>query len=204
LYDTYIRTDSAIVAREPLKTDGTPASGGPSLESVDAIFFMGHREIDLTATQKADLIRFVRDEGKGFVGAHVATTAFASWPEFGEMIGARYDDHPWNVVKAGVIVEDPSFPAMKHFPATFKMTDEMYQHKDFSRDKLRVLMRLDPSTLDLTNKNVRRKDLDFPEAWAKMYGKGRVFYSALGHARRPGTIHKSRRCTLKRSSRHWG
>src|SRR5207247_9655340 len=80
-YDTYIRTDSNIVAKNPLMTDGRPASGGPSLANVDAIFFLGHREIQLDAQQKADLISFVKDDGKGFVAAHTGLTAFESWPE---------------------------------------------------------------------------------------------------------------------------
>jgi type 1 glutamine amidotransferase len=42
-------------------------------------------------------------------------------------------------------------------------------------------MRLDASKLDLNNPRVHRKDLDFAVTWAKMYGKGRVFYSTLGH-----------------------
>ncbi len=119
LYDTYIRTDSNIIAKQPLMTDGKPASGGPSLANVDAIFFLGHREIQLDAQQKADLLSFVRDEGKGFVAGHTASTAFESWPEFGEMLGARYDGHPWNTVAGTVINEDPAFPATKHFPSAF-------------------------------------------------------------------------------------
>ena len=95
-YDTFIRTDSNIIAKQPLMTDGKPASGGPSLANVDAIFFLGHRDVPLDAQQKADLLSFVKDDGKGFVAAHTATTAFESWPEFGELIGARYDGHPWN------------------------------------------------------------------------------------------------------------
>ena len=59
--------------------------------------------------------------------------------------------------------------------------DELYQIKDFSRDKIRVLAHLDASKLDLTQPLVHRKDGDFPAAWAKTYGKGRVFYSILGH-----------------------
>src|SRR4051812_30910496 len=55
-YDTYTRTDPAIIPRHPLMTTGEPASGGPSLSTVDAIFFLGHREIDLDAKQKADLL----------------------------------------------------------------------------------------------------------------------------------------------------
>ena len=76
LYDTYIRTDSNIISKQPLMTDGKPASGGPSLANVDAIFFLGHREVPLDAQQKADLLSFVKDDGKGFVAAHTAPTAF--------------------------------------------------------------------------------------------------------------------------------
>src|SRR5262245_48031136 len=69
-YDTFIRTDSNIVANQPLMTTGMPASGGPSLANVDAIFFLGHREVALDDKQRIELASFVRDEGKGFVAAH--------------------------------------------------------------------------------------------------------------------------------------
>ena len=180
-YDTYIRTDSNIVARQPLMTTGAPASGGPSLANVDTIFFLGHREVALDPQQRSELAAFVREEGKGFVAAHTALTAFESWPEFGELLGGRYDDHPWNVTSGTVINEDPTFPATKHFPPSFALLDEFYQPKTFSRDKLRVLLRLDLSKMP-PNPQMRRTDGDFPLAWAKTYGKGRVFYSSLGHA----------------------
>ena len=179
-YDTYIRTDSNIVAKQPLMTTGAPASGGPSLSNVDAIFFLGHREVALEAQQRAELAAFVRDEGKGFVAAHVALTAFDSWPEFGDLLGGRYDDHPWGVATGTIVNEDPSFPATRHFPATFSLVDEFYQTKEFSRDKLRVLLRLDVAKMP-PSPQLRRADRDLPLAWAKMYGKGRVFYSTLGH-----------------------
>jgi type 1 glutamine amidotransferase len=181
VYDTYIRTDSNIISKHPLMTDGKPASGGPSLSSVDAIFFLGHREVELNAQQKADLLSFVRDEGKGFVAAHTAANAFESWPEFGELLGARYDGHPWNTAYGTVINEDQAFPATKHFPPVFAFTDEFYQAREFSRDKIRVLLRLDVSKMPASSE-VHRTDGDFPLVWAKTYGKGRVFYSALGHA----------------------
>ena len=181
LYDTYIRTDSNIISKQPLMTDGKPASGGPSLASVDAIFFLGHREIQLDRQQKADLLSFVHDEGKGFVAGHTATTAFESWPEFGEMLGARYDGHPWNTATGSVINEDPAFPATKHFPPVFSLSEEFYQAQSYSRGILRVLLRLDVSKMP-SNPEVHRTDGDFPLAWAKMYGKGRVFYSSFGHA----------------------
>jgi type 1 glutamine amidotransferase len=179
MWDTYIRTDSNIVAYEPKMTTGQPASGGPSLANLDAIFFLGHRDIELTGQQKADLLKFVHDDGKGFVAAHVALTSMSSWPEFVEMLGGTYDEHPWGTVAGTVINEDPAFPATKQFAPSFAFTDEFYQVKGFSRDKSHVLLRLDMSKMP-PNPGVHNKD-DFPIVWAKMYGKGRVFYSSLGH-----------------------
>jgi type 1 glutamine amidotransferase len=117
--------------------------------------------------------------GKGFVAAHVALTAFESWPEFGELLGGRYDQHPWNTAVGTVINEDPSFPATRHFPATFPLVDEFYQAKDAPRDKIRTLLRLDTSKMP---PHPELRNRDYPLAWAKMYGEGRVFYSSLGHA----------------------
>jgi type 1 glutamine amidotransferase len=165
----------------PRTPDGKPASGGPSLANVDAIFFLGHREIQLDPQQKTDLLSFVHDDGKGFVAAHTALTAFDSWPEFHDLLGARYDGHPWNSAAGTVINEDPSFPATKHLAPSFTITDEFYQPKDFSRDKIRVLLRLDVSKMPPNPEN-HRTDGDLPLAWAKMYGKGRVFYASFAHA----------------------
>ena len=179
-WDTFIRTDSNIISKTPKKTDGSAASGGPNLNNVDAIFFMGHREVPLDDKQKADLLSFVRDDGKGFVAAHVGLTALESWPEFGELIGARFDGHP--IVGPGVIVnEDANFPATRHLPARYDFNDEFYQPKDYSRDKVHVLLRLDLTNV-AANAGLHRPDKDYPLAWAKMYGKGRVFYGSFAHA----------------------
>jgi type 1 glutamine amidotransferase len=60
--------------------------------------------------------------------------------------------------------------------------DEIYQPKEWSRDKVHVLLSLDPSKLNYENNpRIHRTDHDFAVAWDKMYGKGRVFYSTLGH-----------------------
>ena len=98
------------------------------------------------------------------------------------MLGERFNEHPWGSFAGTVIVEDTDFPAVKHFPKAFVIRDEHYQIRDFSRDKIHILARLDASKLDLRNPRVHRTDGDFPVAWIKMYGKGRVFYSTLGHA----------------------
>ena len=190
-YDTFIRTDSQLITKHPVVfATGTGIATGAdflarNLDYFDAIFFFGVREIDLTPEQRADLLSFVRDDGKGFVAAHSAATSFFSWPEFGDMLGGRFDEHPWGrdgITDAAVVVDDPQFPAMKGFPARVVMHDEHYQLKDFSRGKVRVLAHLDPGSVDLKAPLVHRTDRDFPVAWAKTYGRGRVFYSTLGHA----------------------
>ena len=177
LWDTYIRTDSNIIADTAFKTDGTPASGGPSLSNVDGIFFLGHREIEMTAKQKEELLAFVRN-GHGFVSAHTGLTAFESWPEFGEMLGGQYDGHLYTG-PARVINEQPSFPAVKHLPTEFEYNDEFYKAKTFSRDKIDVLLRFNPASASSASV---AKDGDYPLAWVKKYGQGRVFYGSFSHA----------------------
>src|SRR3954471_13240215 len=107
-YDTFIRTDSQLITRRPITFPaGTGIATGESfnvrnLNYFDAIFFFGVREIDLSSETRADLLNFVKEDGKGFVAAHSAATAFFSWPEFGELLGGRFDEHPWEVTEGTV------------------------------------------------------------------------------------------------------
>jgi len=175
LWDTWIRTDTEALTKQKLEYNAK------TLNDFDAVLFYTGGTLEMTAQQKADFISFVHDDGKGFIGIHSAAITFTEWPEYGDMIGGYYDEHPWGTFDAPVIVEDPTFPGMQAFPAAFTIRDEIYQMKNYSRDKLRVLMRLDPTKLDMANKNMHRKDGDFAVTWAKMYGKGRVYYTTLGH-----------------------
>src|SRR5713101_4778235 len=138
VFVTYIRTDLQLLTKQAITLPGGKSINARNLDYFDAIFYMGTGEGDLSGRQKADLLSFVAQDGKGFVGAHTGDDAFFTWPEFGEMIGGYFDHHPWGVFDAPVIVEDPGFPAMKHFPARFTIHDEIYQHKSFSRDKVHV------------------------------------------------------------------
>jgi type 1 glutamine amidotransferase len=175
LWTTTIRTDTEVLTKKKLEYNAK------NLNDFDAVLFYTGGELEMSDEQKAALLSFIRDDGKGFVGVHSATITFTSWREYGEMIGGYFDEHPWGTFNAPILVEDPNFAGMQQWPKSFVLTDEIYQMKDFSRDKVRVLMRLDATKLDLHNPRVHRKDLDFAVTWAKMYGKGRVYYSTLGH-----------------------
>ena len=175
LWDTTIRTDTEALTKKKLEYNAK------NLNDFDAVLFYTGGTLEMDDQQKADLLSFIHDDGKGFVGVHSATITFTDWPEYGEMIGGYFDEHPWGTFDAPIIVEDPGFPGMQQWPGSFVLKDEIYQIRNFSRDKVRVLMRLDPNRIDLANPRVHRKDRDFAVTWAKMYGKGRVYYSTLGH-----------------------
>jgi uncharacterized protein len=188
-YVAYLRTDTALVTKGEVWGTGDYAKGGSraargrNLDYFDAVVFYTNGETEMTAQQKADLLAFVREDGKGFVAAHTATASFYGWPEYGEMVGGFFDNHPWNVFDAPVIVERPEFPGLRNLPSALVLRDEMYQYRaPYSRANVDVLARLDERKLDLTNPNVKRSDQDFPIAWIKRYGNGRVFSSTLGHS----------------------
>jgi uncharacterized protein (TIGR03437 family) len=150
-----------------------------NLRNYDAVYFFTSGELPLTDQQKADLLDFVRS-GHGFGGSHSATDCLYSWPDYGELIGGYFDGHPW-AQEAAVDVEDPQSPLAAHAAPAFRFTEEVYQFRSFSRDRVRVLLTLDTRSVDMTAPGINRTDGDFPLAWIRPYGKGRVFYSTFGH-----------------------
>ncbi len=135
-----------------------------------------------------NLIDYVQ-QGGGLVGIHAATDSCYQHEAYGETIGGYFAGHPWgsrhNVT---IVVEDaehalnkPVFEGMDDF----SIKEEIYQFREqpYSRDKLRVLLRLDPERSDAPNQPdaVKRTDGDFPVAWVQRVGTGRVFYTSLGH-----------------------
>lgn len=176
LWDTYIRTDNELLTKAKLENNAK------NLDYFDAVIFYTTGDLGLTDQQKKDVLSFVRDDGKGFLATHSAADTYYNWPEYGDLLGAYFDEHPWGQVHCRIRTEDTAFPATAHFPAEFPFYDEIYQFKEpYSRNKLRVLMSVDPASVDLTNPKVHRTDRDFAVTWVHNYGKGRVFYSSLGH-----------------------
>jgi len=181
LWEAIIRTDTENITKKEVKKGNFK-----SLNYFDALVFASTTgELTLTDDQKADMMSFIKEDGKGFVGVHAALDTNYKWPEYGEMIGGWFDQHPWMTFDAPIILEDPNFPAVRHFPKEFTKRDEIYQpSKEWSRDKVNVLLSLDASKLNYENNpRIHRTDHDFAVAWSKMYGKGRVFYSTLGHTK---------------------
>jgi uncharacterized protein len=79
-----------------------------------------------------------------------------------------------------VVVPDPDNAITKFLGKSFTITDEIYQTDDF-RDDSHVLLRLDPMSVDRSKPGVHTRYYMWPLAWTRRYGRGKVFYTALGH-----------------------
>jgi hypothetical protein len=143
------------------------------------------------AAQRDEMLKksfadFVRNGG-GLAVIHAGVASFRKWPEFGEIMGARFENHPWGAGSTVVLkIEEPQHPLTAAFKEPyFIVTDEIYQlAAPYSRDDLRTLVVVDPVKSKITpeqKKLIRRQDNDFAMTYIKTYGKGPVFYCALGH-----------------------
>ncbi len=173
------------------------------LAGFDGLMLMTNGNLPMTDAQKKALLDFVRS-GKGFIGAHCAALTFYNYPEFGEMLGGYYRRSVLQN-RIGVLkVEDPNHPATKMLGGSWPLVDEFYHFgtapwdaarpKDnidvlfgnhipmgFSRDRVHVLLSLDTAKTNMEGMPDVVKGGDYPQAWTRDYGKGRSFYTSLGH-----------------------
>jgi type 1 glutamine amidotransferase len=144
------------------------------------VIFFTSGELPFSDAQKAALLNFVRS-GKGFVGFHSAADTNYTWPEYGEMLGGYFQTHPWTQT---VRLDSQDFTSRitQHIGSGFQINDEIYQFRAWSRANVKVLLRLDMTSVPPDGARPdRRLDDDYALAWTRNYGAGRVFYSALGH-----------------------
>lgn len=164
---------------EIVATEDLSMLNAATLREFDAVLFFTSGELPISDSQKQALLDFVR-AGKGFGGVHSATDTLYNWAAYGELIGARFNGHPW-VQEVRLDVEDPAHPATAHLAPGVAILDEIYQFRDFSRERVRVLMTLDAHSVNLGADGVNPGTSDFPLAWCREFGAGRSFYTALGH-----------------------
>ncbi len=157
----YVRTEQEMAEKM------TPAA----LAKYDTVVF-NNTTGDLPLPDRDGFLEWIKS-GKGFVGFHAATDTFAGWPAYIEMIGGLFRTHH-EQVEVEVLVEDASHPSTRHLPSSFRAKDEIYLMKNFDRSKVHGLLTLDK------HPNYGMPG-DYPIAWCKEYGKGRVIYTSLGH-----------------------
>ncbi|RJS84400.1 ThuA domain-containing protein [Candidatus Bathyarchaeota archaeon] len=162
---------------EVIATEDCSKIDADSLKEFSALLFVTTGELPMSLEQKWAMIEFIKSGG-GFIGVHNATDTLYNFPEYGRMLGGYFQAHPWRQVVT-VIVEDSNHPATRHLPRKFKVKEEIYTFKDWSRERTHVLISLDNNSVDLSKGT--RPDNDYALCWCHSYGKGRVFYTAFGH-----------------------
>ena len=147
-----------------------------ALKTYDAVIF-ANTTGDLPLPDPQAFVDWVK-AGHGFVGVHAATDTFHGFRPYTEMIGGEFKTHGPQV-EVEPINQDAKFPACSHISSGWKIFDEIYQMKSFERTNVHGLLTLDKLALgkDANDKTPG----DYPVAWCSNYGKGRVFYTSLGH-----------------------
>lgn len=148
-----------------------------NLRNFDAVLFASTTGDDLPLPDKQGFIDWVAS-GKGFIGVHAATDTLKTFAPYVAMIGGAFRTHGPQVT-VECINQDSGHAACQQLPARWTVFDEIYQLKDFSRANVHGLVTLDK--LGLTGDANPSTPGDYPIAWSRMQGKGRVFYTSLGH-----------------------
>lgn len=120
---------------------------------------------------------WLKQKGHGFMGFHSATDTFKDYKPYWDMIGGSFNGHPWGSgTTVTVAVHEPNHPAMKAFGgASFEIKDEIYQYKNWQPEKVHVLMSLNMEKCN------PKKPYHVPLSWVKDWGKGKVYFTNLGH-----------------------
>lgn len=150
------------------------------LEDVDVLVFYTTGALPVSPQAWAAVQQRVAAGKLGFVGLHSATDT--AWPYDGPgetytaFIDGKFAGHPWTEgTPIRIETLDPDFPLVSMWPIGFDYAEEIYQHSDFDPAKVRVLQTLDFSEMAI------RRPYAVPVAWAREIGKGRLFFTNLGH-----------------------
>jgi type 1 glutamine amidotransferase len=151
-----------------------------NLRNYDAVLFASTTGDDFPLPDKQAFVDWVAS-GKAFIGVHAATDTFKTFAPFVGMIGGAFRIHGPQVT-VECINQDPAHAACRQLPGRWTVYDEIYQLKDFDRTKVHSLVSLEKLMLTQKDKDAKNATPgDYPIAWSKMHGKGRVFYTSLGH-----------------------
>ncbi len=156
----YARTDEDVAAKMTTQ----------ALKNYDGVFFCNTTG-DLPLPDRAAFLQWIR-AGHGFIGAHAAADTFHGYPEYLALLGGEFKTHGPQV-EVNIRVEDPNHPATRALK-NGKVFDEIYQYQKFDRARVHGLLTMDAHPNEGTPG-------DFPVAWCRNEGRGRVFYTSLGH-----------------------
>lgn len=146
-----------------------------SLAQFDGVVFVSTTG-ELPIPDLGAFLRWIQD-GHAFIGIHAASDTLKSSDAYVEMIGGHFAGHPWTAKgEHGFVNHDPTHPVVKMFPERFRWKDEIYQYGPrYKPENVRVLLSIDMAA------STPKNPWHVPVSWVRDYGRGRVFYTNLGH-----------------------
>ena len=167
----------------PVEKENCGRINKETLKNFDVVLLFTQGNDAMTKAELADLRAWV-ENGGALAGTHCASDTLHQEMDYGNLIGAHFKTHPPGLQKIKVRVEDPKHPAAAGFTDGMDYEDEMYIFKDapYSRDRLHIVLSIDPATFKISDPKSARADGDYAIAWCREEGKGKVFYTAFGHA----------------------
>jgi len=169
------------------QTENGAAFSPQILRRFDAVVFNNVSGDVFTPEQRAALKSYI-ENGGGFVGVHGSGGDMSyAWQWYVDrLIGAQFIGHTMfpQFPKATLRIEDTTHPATQGMNPIWVRSDEWYAFKQSPRQKgYHVLVTIDEHSY--TPKGLFGQDVsmhgDHPLVWWHCEGRGRVFYSALGH-----------------------
>ena len=143
-------------------------------QKIDGVIFANTTGDDYPLPDKPGFFKWIEDGG-AFMGMHSATDTFKNFAPYYDMLQGTFAGHGAQV-PADLIVADAQHPATTGLPAQWDLKqEEMYLIKNHDRSKLRALLYL------RHHPNKPEEAGYFPVSWVRQQGKGRVFYTSLGH-----------------------
>jgi type 1 glutamine amidotransferase len=133
--------------------------------------------------------------GVGFAGWHGgAGDSFRQATDYQFMVGGQWVAHPGGVIHYRVNIIDHDDPITAGL-ADFEMhSEQYYMHVDPSNEVL--------ATTTFTGEHCPWIDgVVMPVTWKRTWGKGRVFYSSLGHVAKDFDVYEARE--MVRRGLHW-
>lgn len=164
-----VATLRTLAAAQGLRTVHSEDAGmftRQRLANVRAVVFANTTGDVLDAGQQAALRDYI-EHGGGFLGLHSAADTEYGWPWYGELIGAWFQRHPPGLQSTRVTLQDGG---------TWRVRDEIYDYRRNPRPWVQVLASVDEA--DYTGGGM---GTDHPIAWCRSMGRGRSWYTGLGH-----------------------
>jgi type 1 glutamine amidotransferase len=147
-----------------------------NLKNYKAIIFLSTTGNILEAPQKAAIESYIKSGG-GFIGIHAAADTEYEWPFYGELVGAWFKSHP-RIQQATVDIINSMHPSTKGLPTKWSRTDEWYDYKALPPISATILAKLDNTTYEGSTMGDNH-----PIAWCQTIGKGRSWYTGMGHTK---------------------